>query len=78
MTTMTALLSILVFDSRIPEIKQYKIQKLKLIEPDQDELNLPDVNYNSIINIPSSDFRNLSATFQTFLRNLKLNLYKTP
>ena len=41
------------------EIKQYKIQKLKLIEPDQDELKLPDVAYNSIITLPSSDFQKI-------------------
>lgn len=42
-----------------PEIKQCRIYKLKLIEPDQDELKLPDVMYNSIISLPSSDFQKL-------------------
>jgi len=44
-------------------IKQYKIQKLKLIEPDQEELQYPDVKFSSIINLPSSDF-------QKIIRNL--------
>jgi proliferating cell nuclear antigen len=46
-------------------IKQCKTQKLKLIEPEQDELEVPDVKFSSIINLPSADFqkiiRDLSA-----------------
>lgn len=42
-----------------PEINQFKIQKLKLIEPDTDELNIPDVIYDSIININSQDFQKI-------------------
>jgi len=46
-------------------IKQCKTQKLKLIEPEQDELQVPDVKFSSIINLPSADFqkiiRDLSA-----------------
>ena len=38
------------------EIKQYKTQKLKLIEPDLEELEYPDVKFSSIINLPSADF----------------------
>ena len=54
------------------EIKQYKIQKLKLIEPDQDELNLPDVNYNSIINLPSSDFQKLIRDLSNISEKLEI------
>lgn len=47
------------------EIKQVKIQKLKLLEPDPEELGYPDVVFSSILNMPSSDFqkiiRDLSA-----------------
>ena len=47
------------------DIKQCKTQKLKLIEPEQDELEVPDVKFSSIINLPSADFqkiiRDLSA-----------------
>jgi proliferating cell nuclear antigen len=44
-------------------IKQYKTQKLRLIEPDTEELKYPDVKFSSIINLPSSDF-------QKIIRNL--------
>ena len=37
--------------------KQFKAQKLKLIEPEQDELAMPDVVFSSIINMPSVDFQ---------------------
>ena len=40
-------------------IKQCKIQKLKLIEPDQEELSVPDVPFSSIIHMPSSDFQKI-------------------
>ena len=41
------------------EIKQCKIQKLKLIEPEEEELEVPDVTFSSIINLPSSDFQKI-------------------
>jgi len=41
------------------DIKQSKIQKLHLIEPDADELAIPDVQFSSIINLPSSDFQKI-------------------
>ena len=40
-------------------IKQQKIQKLRLIEPDTDELSLPDITFSSILNLPSSDFQKI-------------------
>lgn len=40
-------------------IKQCKTQKLKLIEPDQDELEYPDVTFSSIINLQSSYFQKI-------------------
>jgi proliferating cell nuclear antigen len=40
-------------------IKQSKIQKLKLIEPEQDELEIPDVEFSSVINMPSNDFQKI-------------------
>ena len=39
------------------EIKQCKTQKLRLIEPDPEELQYPDVTFSSIINLPSTDFQ---------------------
>jgi proliferating cell nuclear antigen len=41
------------------DIKQCKTQKLKLIEPEQDELDVPDVKFSSIINLPSADFQKI-------------------
>ncbi len=41
------------------DIKQCKTQKLKLIEPEQDELEVPDVTFSSIINLPSQDFQKI-------------------
>jgi len=41
------------------DIKQCKTQKLKLIEPDQEELQVPNVAFSSIINMPSSDFQKI-------------------
>jgi DNA polymerase III sliding clamp (beta) subunit (PCNA family) len=35
------------------EIKQCKTQKLRLIEPDPEELQYPDVAFSSIINLPT-------------------------
>ena len=40
-------------------IKQCKIQQLKLIEPEQQELSMPNVTFSSIINIPSTDFQKI-------------------
>jgi proliferating cell nuclear antigen len=40
-------------------IKQRKTQKLKLIEPDPEELEYPDVKFSSIINLRSVDFQKI-------------------
>ena len=41
------------------EIKQCKTQKLKLIEPDSEELEVPNVKFSSILNMPSTDFQKI-------------------
>ncbi len=41
------------------DIKQCKTQKLRLIEPDGEELQVPDVTFSSIINLPSTDFQKI-------------------
>ena len=41
------------------DINQCKIQKLKLIEPEEVELDVPDVKFSSIINLPSNDFQKI-------------------
>ena len=40
-------------------IMQCKTQKLRLIEPDKEEMIYPDVAFSSIINLPSSDFQKI-------------------
>ena len=49
------------------DIRQCYSQKLRLIEPDSKELEIPPVVYDTIINLPSSDFqksiRDLSSDF---------------
>jgi proliferating cell nuclear antigen len=41
------------------DIKQCKNQKLKLIEPEEEELEIPQVEFSSIINLPSADFQKI-------------------
>jgi proliferating cell nuclear antigen len=41
------------------DIKQCYSQKLRLIEPDMEELLVPDVEYSTIINLPTSDFQKI-------------------
>jgi proliferating cell nuclear antigen PCNA len=41
------------------EIKQCKTQKLRLIEPDHEDMEFPDVKFSSIINLPSADFQKI-------------------
>ena len=41
------------------DIKQQKIQKLRLIEPENEELAVPDVKFSSILNLPSVDFQKI-------------------
>lgn len=55
-----------------PEIKQFKIQKLKLIEPDSDELGIPDVVYDSIININSTDFQKIIRDLSNISEKLEI------
>jgi proliferating cell nuclear antigen len=40
-------------------IKQCSRQKLRLIEPDTDELVVPDIVYSTIITLPSTDFQKI-------------------
>ena len=41
------------------DIKQCKTQKLRLIEPDPEELEYPNVKFSSVINLPSNDFQKI-------------------
>ena len=53
-------------------IKQCKTQKLKLIEPEQDELDVPDVTFSSIINLPSADFQKIIRDLSAISEKLEI------
>ena len=53
-------------------IKQCKTQKLRLIEPDPEELQYPDVNFSSIINLPSSDFQKIIRDLSCISEKLEI------
>ena len=54
------------------DIKQCKIQKLKLIEPEEEELDVPDVKFSSIINLPSSDFQKIIRDLSNISERLEI------
>ena len=54
------------------DIKQSKIQKLKLIEPDEEELELPDIKYSSVINMPSCDFQKIIRDLANISEKLEI------
>jgi proliferating cell nuclear antigen len=53
-------------------IKQCKTQKLKLIEPDSEELEVPDVKFSSILNMPSSDFQKIIRDLSCISEKLEI------
>ena len=54
------------------DIKQCKIQKLRLIEPDTEEMELPEVNFTSILNMPSSDFQKIIRDLANISEKLEI------
>jgi len=54
------------------DIKQCKTQKLRLIEPDSDEFETPDVHFSSIINIPSADFQKIIRDLSCISERLEI------
>jgi len=54
------------------EIKQCKTQKLRLIEPDPEELQYPDVTFSSIINLPSQDFQKIIRDLSCISEKLEI------
>lgn len=54
------------------EIKQCKTQKLRLIEPDPEDLVYPDVKFSSIINLPSSDFQKIIRDLAVISEKLEI------
>jgi proliferating cell nuclear antigen len=53
-------------------IKQCKTYKLKLIEPDLEETVYPNVNFSSIINLPSSDFQKIIRDLTTISEKIEI------
>ena len=54
------------------DIKQCKTQKLRLIEPDPDELEVPDVAFSSVINLPSTDFQKIIRDLSSISDKLEI------
>jgi proliferating cell nuclear antigen len=54
------------------EIKQCKTQKLRLIEPEPEELQYPDVKFSSIINLPSADFQKIIRDLSCISEKLEI------
>tara|TARA_B100000886_G_scaffold71038_2_gene45203 strand:+ start:21099 stop:21911 length:813 start_codon:yes stop_codon:yes gene_type:complete len=54
------------------DIKQCKTQKLRLIEPDAEEMTIPDVQFSSIINLPSSDFQKIIRDLSCISEKLEI------
>lgn len=53
-------------------IKQCKTQKLKLIEPDSEELEVPDVKFSSVLNMPSTDFQKIIRDLSCISEKLEI------
>jgi len=54
------------------DIKQCKTQKLRLIEPEPEELEYPDVKFSSIINLPSADFQKIIRDLSCISEKLEI------
>ena len=54
------------------DIKQCKTQKLRLIEPEPEELEVPDVKFSSIINLPSTDFQKIIRDLSSISDKLEI------
>ena len=54
------------------DIKQCKTQKLRLIEPDTEELEVPDVTFSSVINLPSNDFQKIIRDLSNISERLEI------
>ena len=54
------------------DIKQCKNQKLKLIEPDEEELEVPEVSFSSVINLPSADFQKIIRDLSNISERLEI------
>jgi proliferating cell nuclear antigen len=52
--------------------RQCKIHKLKLLEPEQDELKYPDVKFSSILLLPSADFQKIIRDFASLSEKVEI------
>jgi proliferating cell nuclear antigen len=59
------------------DIKQHKIQKLRLIEPDNEELAIPDVTFSSVINLPSVDFQKIIRDLSCISEKIEIKCVTT-
>jgi len=54
------------------DIKQCKSYKLRLIEPESEELDYPNVKFSSIINLPSTDFQKIIRDFSNISDKIEI------
>jgi proliferating cell nuclear antigen len=54
------------------DIKQCKTQKLRLIEPDLEEIEVPVVSFSSIINLPSTDFQKIIRDLSSISEKIEI------
>lgn len=54
------------------DIHQCYIQKLRLIEPDPEELVIPDIEYTTIINLPSLDFQKICRDMNSISERVEI------
>lgn len=54
------------------DIKQCKTQRLKLIEPDPEELEVPAVTFASVITLPSGDFQKIVRDLSSVSERLEI------
>jgi len=60
------------------DIKQQKIQKLRLIEPDSEELDVPDVTFSSILHLPAADFQKIIRDLTCISDKIEIRSLATP
>ena len=56
------------------ETKQSKTYKLRLIEPDMEEIDYPDVHYSTILNLPSVDFQKIIRDMSNISEKMEMRL----
>ena len=60
------------------DIRQQKIQKLRLIEPDAEELDVPDVQFSSVLNLPANDFQKIVRDLSCISDKIEIKSVATP